>query len=289
MTPSSGSQPRPVLPSEVRDTLEQALQSGSLEVPMLPSTVIELMEACSDESIGAALVSTMIERDQALASNVLRMANSAAYAPKNPIGSLQDAVSRLGITTIRDITTSLAVKGRVFSVPGYQTKARRMWMHAAAAAVYAKEIAKQIGRDEDSAFLCGLLHDVGEPVVIQVLADEVAKKTNQPIPTQVMDATVSEFHELVGAKMAREWGFPDWVVETISHHHDASQAEGFRGKVMLACLSDEFSRWALDEEATADDFPTELDVLEDLSLLGKDIIALLGQRGQVLNVVEAFL
>ncbi len=279
----------PALPTPIRRMLERAIQGDSLELPLLPDTAMQVMEACNDDGTDASSLSKVMERDQSLASHVLRIANSAAYAPKEPIASLQQAVSRLGIGAICEIAVSIAVKGRVFRVPGYQVQIREMWMHSAAAGVYSKEIARQLDRDVESAFMCGLLHDVGKPIVMQTLIDEVGTHTDKPIPPSVMEAAIVEFHELVGAMMARQWALPEWIVEAISHHHEYDEAGEYRGKVMITNLSDELCHWALGDNTREEDFPAELPVIEDLDLAGAELISLLEKRGRVLEVVEAFL
>lgn len=289
MAPTSLRPTAHALPRPVRRMLERAVEGESLELPLLPQTAMQIMEACQDEGASAAALGEILQRDQSLASHVLRVANSAAYAPKEPIVSLTQAVSRLGIQTICEIAVSVAVKGRVFRVPGYQVKIRELWMHSAAAGVYAKEIARAVGRDQDSAFLCGLLHDVGKPVVMQTLIDEVKLQTDRPIPPRVMDGAVAEFHELVGAMMIRSWGFPDWLVAAVGHHHEYTEVENFRSRVMIAHLTDELSYWALAEDTEEQDFPVELPVIEDLDLSASEIIGLLEKRDRVLEVVEAFL
>ena len=279
----------PALPPPIRRLLERAFQGDSLELPLLPDTAMMVMEACNDETSDAGKLSDVLGRDQALASHVLRVSNSAAYAPKEPIVSLRQAVSRLGVGTICEIAISIAVKGRVFRVPGHQVQVRELWIHSAAAGVYAKEIARQVGGDVESAFMCGLLHDVGKPIVMQTLIDEVRSRTENPIPPQVMDAATSEFHELVGSMMARRWGLPEWIVESISHHHEYTEAKEFAGKVMITALANELCYWALNDDCNEKDFPAEHPVVRDLNLTGSDVMALLEKRGRVLEVVEAFL
>ncbi|MEW6071017.1 MAG: HDOD domain-containing protein [Planctomycetota bacterium] len=288
MPPSLTRPTLPALPPPLRRLLERAIDAESMELPVLPDTAMHVMQACNDESADAGRLSDILGRDQSLASHVLRIANSAAYAPKEPIVSLRQAVSRLGVASIGEIAISIAVKGRVFQVPGHQLAVRELWMHSAAAGIYAKEIARQVQGDQESAFLCGLLHDVGKPMVLLKLIDEVRARTDQPIPSLVFEAALAEFHAEVGAVMARRWGLPEWIVQAILHHHDYRQATEFAGKVMITSLADELCHWALDEDAGPASFPAELPVIQDLDLTDRDIAALLDRRGRVLAVVEAF-
>ena len=173
--------PTPELPDKLRDLFEQYVAAGRLELPFLPTTATQVLGACNEGSCDARELSELIQTDQSLAGHVLRIANSAAYAPLEPIVSLQQATSRLGMQTMCEIALAVSMKGRVFKVPGYQTKVRAMWVHSAMAGCYAKEIARKIRHNVEGAFLCGLLHDVGKPVVMQGFLDILKDMTTEKV------------------------------------------------------------------------------------------------------------
>lgn len=289
MTPESTHSEPVQLPTPLRRLLEEALSSDQLDLPLLPSTAAEVMGVCNEEQCDARQLSELLQRDPSLAGHVLRVANSAAYAPKEPIVSLQQAVSRLGVTTICEIAIAVSLKGRVFHVPGYHVRIREMWMHAAAAAVYAKEVARRLRRNVEGAFLCGLLHDVGKPIVMQAFLDIVRERTSRSIPPVIMESAMDEFHQEVGARMVAAWSLSPWMAEAVRHHHDYALAGEHRDEAMVTCLADELSHWALNEELGPDDFPAELPVVRDLGFYATDLVALLEARGAALEVTEAFL
>jgi putative nucleotidyltransferase with HDIG domain len=281
--------PGPALPAPLRALLERRFADEGLELPLLPDTAAQVLSLCNEETCDARSLAALIERDQSLAGHVLRVSNSAAWAPKEPIVSLQQAVSRLGTSNLCEIAIAVSLEGRVFRVPGHQVRIREMWMHSAAAAVYAKEVARRLRRNVESAFLCGLLHDVGKPIVLQVLLDSVRTKTDAPVPAPLLEAAMDEFHAEVGARMALRWSLPAWAARAIAGHHDYASQEEHREEAMVAHLADLLSHWALDSKLREDDFERELPVLDDLGLYEEDLDALLEKRGGVLEVAEAFL
>ena len=268
--------------------LQQRIDSN-LELPLQSQTTAEVLALSTSESCDAQGLSDLIQRDQSLAGHVLGIANSAAYAPVEPIVSLQQAVSRLGVDVITEIALAISLKGKVFDVPGYDSLIRDMWIHAAASAVYAKEIARLMRTNVEGAFMCALLHDVGRPLVLQNLVDLVRSQTDQAIPIKIIEAAMNEFHECVGDRMVSHWELPSWMANVVAHHHDYAAAGDDREAAMIVSLADSLATWALDEELGGDQFDSSMEVLEELNLYSDELRILTDLREQILEGAEAFL
>lgn len=279
----------PLLPAKVRVLLEQRLAGDDMELPVLSDTAMQVLAMADEEDCDARTLADVLQRDQALASHVLRVSNSAAYAPKEPIVSLQQAISRMGFPTVREIAISVAVRSKVFDVPGHRVRVRELWMHSAATAIFCREVARQQRANVEAGFLCGLLHDVGKPMIAQVLSDEARKHTDRPIPAPILEAAMDAFHVELGSRMVRHWKLPPWVVSAIENHHDIRSKSEHVELARLTSLADELSHWALMEGQTKEDFPAELPVIRALGIYADDVVKLLDMRGPVLEVVEAFL
>jgi putative nucleotidyltransferase with HDIG domain len=276
------------LPQPVRLLLEARLQ-GELDLPFLPDTAAQVLSLCNDETCEPRKLSELIQRDPSLAGHVLRVANSAAYAPTEPIHSLPQAVSRLGFDIICEISVAVSLRGRVFEVPGFQTRVRAMWMHSAAAAVYAKEVARFLRRNVEGAFLCGLLHDVGKPIVLQELVDLSRERTSKPVPAGICEAAMDEFHERIGGQMVRLWKLAPWMAEVVLHHHDPDAASEHADEMRIVRLADLLAHWALDDGLELAELQGETRLLADLNLYPEDLAKLCEARTRVIDVAEAFL
>ena len=90
------------LPEELHDRLRQALAG---ELPLLSTTALEVLSACADEDCAATDLTSILEHDPSLSGNVMRVVNSAAFAPTEPVASLQRAIASPGIRAVRDIAT----------------------------------------------------------------------------------------------------------------------------------------------------------------------------------------
>lgn len=286
MLPSSSTQ---ALPLQVRRLLERRMNSAEFELPFLPDTTAEVLALCNDEGCEVKELAGTMQRDQSLAAHVIRLANSAAYAPKEPIVSLQQTISRLGLGTIREIAIAVSLKARVFDVPGHLTRIRRMWMHSAACGVYAREVARLVRHNVEGAFMCGLLHDVGKPIVMQTLIDVARQRTERPVPAAMLDAAMSEYHTRLGGRLAVHWNMPEWVVEAVRCHHDYAMARVYHMEAMITYLADRLAHWALDDSLSEEDFASEDPVVDDLGIYADDLVRLFHHRDTAIEVAESFL
>lgn len=277
------------LPQTVRRLLDAKLEGADFELPFLPTTSSEVLSTVQEEDCDARSLTEIVQRDQTLAAHVLRISNSAAYAPQEPIVSLRQAISRLGLSVIAEIAIAVSLRGRVFEVPGHQVMVRQMWMHSAAAAVYAREIARIVRHNVEGAYMCGLLHDVGKPLVMQALIDVAKTRTERPVPAGIFEAAMQAYHAPLGARLAEHWGLSDWVVEAVAYHHDWGAASVFAKEAMITRLADLLAHWALDERLDESEFEAEDPVVEELGLYGDDLEGLFQLRNQVIDTAETFL
>ena len=109
--------PSPSPLETVRAHLWDLVQAGTIELPLLPGVVAEILYLTSDDDSEASRIVALVHQDSALAGHVLRIANSPAYMARTPIVTLQQAITRLGMATLRDITLASSLQCGVFRVP----------------------------------------------------------------------------------------------------------------------------------------------------------------------------
>ncbi len=273
--------------TELRTRLLKRIDEGALDLPMLPGTALEVVNLCSDASCDAQQLADLIERDFALAGHVLRISNSAAYAPNEPIVSLPQAVSRLGFSAMCGIAIGVAVRGKAFQVKGHEEMLRKLWRHSATAGAWAKEVARLRRRNVEGAFLCGLLHDIGKPIVLQTAIDLTRQADVSATPKDLMNL-MDEFHARVGSEMLTKWNMPDWMAAAVEHHHDYEAAGEFQEEAATACLGDLLSHWSLDPCDEGHEDILNLPALAVLGLYADELEPLFARTEQVAAVSEAF-
>jgi len=197
----------------VHGLLEQRLGAGTLELPLLPEIAIRVMRLASAEFTSAGQLTEIIHADPALTMYVLRVAASAARRPSGAIVSLHHAVTWLGFEEVANIAFTLALQGKMLNVPGQNQKARRLWRHALASGLWARELAARLDRDAGMSYLCGLLHTVGKPATLRA-AHDLARGVSAKLSGEAYDRLIETFFRQVGVDLIRTWGLPEVVAAT---------------------------------------------------------------------------
>lgn len=207
---------------EIRDTLLTHAQKLG-EVPLLPTVAREVMMLLSTPSVGMGRVAQTVKQDPAMAANLLRMANSAAFAAHGPVTSIRDALVRIGIEGTRRLLYQTST-ARILAVKARPDLTARLQVRSGAVAHAAARIATHHGSDAETTFLAGLLHDVGWAVGYGLLA-RLQSSLPAELATDEVRAqrTVDALHTEIGATLARSWNLPPSAVDAIAGHHQPAE------------------------------------------------------------------
>lgn len=272
------------------------LAAGKIDLPLLPQVASQVLMLAGNANTDAAQLSALIHRDPALAGQVLRIANSPAYLPRMPIVSLQQAVARLGLNTVTEIALVASMQSGTFRVPGFEADLKRLWRHAIASAAFAKEIARIRRSNVEAAFLCGLLHAVGKPALLQTIADARKNLAAARPSTELGDlvsirALVSvlleELHTAVGLRIAELWALPRLVVGAIATYLRYQETPGFTQEAVITCLADRLATDLTEPGRFDADSLRDHPVFGHLNLYPDDISALLAKRSRVAEIVDS--
>ena len=276
----------PQLRQSFEQALEERIESGTVQLPLLPRVATQVLSLVNDPDSDAAKFAALIHQDQALAAHVLRIANSPAYMPRVPIVSLQHAVSMLGISLLSEIAFTVSLKAGTFQAPGFEKDLELMWWHAVASGAYSKEVAKLKRNNLESAYICGLLHAVGKPIVLNTCV-KLAKELNVPLDPPAVQTLVAGYHVRYGLLVAEKWGLPAQVRETIAHYQQYDQAQAFKQEVMTATVADRFATFILGLEEMSVDVLYDHPAYADLNLYPKDLAALVSAQDMVKKIVNS--
>jgi putative nucleotidyltransferase with HDIG domain len=235
------------VPKAVLDELNWRVAQGKVDLPLLPGVAMEVTNLAAQENADARAIAELLRKDQAMAAHVLRVVASPVYSGRTQIVSLQQAVSRLGVQKIREISLAIAFRVGVFKLKGFEAEVTAMFQHSVGAALFAQEIARTTRRNVEDAFMCGLLHDVGRPVILQALVQILAEQKLR-LPAAVVIAATGELHHEVGGSLADSWGLPEAVEMSIRHHHDPTPPDLQINSVRITALADEMARYTLEPE-----------------------------------------
>jgi HD-like signal output (HDOD) protein len=208
----------------VHGLLERCLASDELAVPLLPEVAIRVVRAGPKGSTNAQQLGDIINADPALTMYVLRIAASAAKRPVNPIVSLPHAIAWLGFDEVANIAFTLVLQGKLLDVKGQQHKARRLWRHSLASALWSRQLAHMLAQETGMCYLCGLLHNVGKVVTLGAV-HELAQRAGKKLASEEYDRLIETFHRHIGARVITAWALPSPVL-TVTSQWEAYASAG---------------------------------------------------------------
>ncbi len=201
------------------------------DLPVLPSVVIQVNRALEKESASTDELGEIIEKDSALTTKLLRLANSSYYGLSYQVDTVKRAISVLGFNTVRNLAVTISVDKIFRGDMDGSFDVRGLWKHSLGCALSSKLL---LGSKDpvlrEEAFVCGIIHDIGKVVIAQNMPDamhEVIKKISgdngmnqSSAEREIMGFT----HADVGALVAEKWHFPEKFSRTIKFHHHPGQS-----------------------------------------------------------------
>lgn len=196
------------------------------KLPTLPVVVNQLNQLIASNRSSMAQIAAVIARDQAIASRVIRLVNSAFYGLQGRVTSIQQAITLLGLNTVKNLVTGVAVV-KTFEDSGKTSlfDRQKFWMHTFACAVLSREIArKRRCAEPEDYFMSGLLHDIGILVLDQFFNPQfltiinTCSKDNTNY-TDTERNIIGTTHCEVGEYLSKKWHIPDILSLSIKYHH----------------------------------------------------------------------
>lgn len=206
----------PSVASVLRDVRESRRQMPSLSP--LGSQVNQFFHS-PPENIDEVVA--LLSQDAAVCGGVLSAANATRYAANRPLRTVREAVIRLGTKRACGFAHELLLR-EAFTLDSeaWGAISEAMWKSGAVCADGARGIARLLGRPHpDEAHLGGVLHNVGELVIIRLLAEEDALK--DPSPDQITEfaAQIRRHHEAAGQMLLASWNVQAQMVRLAGRHH----------------------------------------------------------------------
>ena len=202
---------------EVIERIGGRIASGRFGFPLLPTSAIAALAVANRPTAEVRHLVAVIERDPLLTAEMLRIANSAMYSMKFPATSLQQAVMRIGLRSVRSALYSAAMKSDLTQGSALAVYAEEAWRQSQSMARIAKAIGASFGFEPEQAHVIGLLQDLGKLALLTVLQGET-RATDEVSPALVRHV-FREFHEQAGRVMAEAWKLPKDLTDVIACHH----------------------------------------------------------------------
>lgn len=219
------------MPEQGQEMMQKILESARA-LPPMPQVIARANQVLSDDNAGFSDIAKVFESDQAMATRVLRLANSAYYGVRVPVNSVHQASALLGFKTLFEIIVvvgSSKMMGK--KLEGYGIEAKEAWKHSLLTALGAKAIAGANNPDlADDAFMAGLLHDSGMLILDPYVAKEKKRfekiLENGDTIEQAETAIFGFSHGQLASEYLKEWKLTASQTHAIEFHHQPSLSEG---------------------------------------------------------------
>ena len=256
------------------------------ELPVLPEVSAQLLKLTSHVDCDPREIVHLFKRDQSLTGHLLKIANSARYSAGQPVVSIQQAVARLGIIRVREIVVLISAQSTVFNAATFKDDVKRSFEISVATAGFAQETARVKRLSVEDAFLCGLLHDIGRPVLLQSLHNYRQSNSSGNSDQQIRDVADAVRIEM-SCRLIRSWELPPHLANTVRLQEAPFMSdESLRqqaGVLNLAILLGE-SALRQDDEFC---FETAQPMVECLNLYPEDLTVVLAQRESIVELVRS--
>jgi len=130
----------------LQDIFIKAVSSDKLQLPAFPAVAMKLQRALHDRNTRIADLEAMIIGDQALSSQILRVANSSFYKGLQKITTIQKAIVRLGVRQVAMLTMAVSQRSLyLVRNPRLGQYMEKLWQHAFASGLGAQWLAQRCG------------------------------------------------------------------------------------------------------------------------------------------------
>lgn len=212
------------------DPALRALISRTASLPSTPAIYSEIIRVLRSPEASAQQIGSILAGDMGMTAKILQLVNSAFFGLRRYITSPEDAVMFLGVETIKALALSVSAFSafNASKCPGFSIE--NLQRRSTAVGSLARDIAKsqEVSKQFlDDTFVAGLLHDVGQLVLVSnhpekyalvVSAVASGDRTVAAAEREIFGTT----HAEVGSYLLWLWGLPDPVVEAVAFHHNPS-------------------------------------------------------------------
>jgi len=218
--------------------------AGDIDLCSPPAIFMRITQALDNENNNANDIAKIIQQDPSLSARMLKVVNSAFFGFPATIKSIDHAITILGSSEIRLLVLTTSVVEQFSNMPKSQLNMDTFWAHSLETALFAKHLASEHPKKRllSSAFVSGLLHDIGRLVLYSKAPDlaRAADLLSQSGQVSEIDAEISTFgfsHADIGGALLALWQIPESIQFSASFHHQPESASNHLEETLLIHLA----------------------------------------------------
>jgi HD-like signal output (HDOD) protein len=207
------------------------------ELLSVPKTAVRVKRLVDDDCSDANSISAVVQTDPGLAAHILRIANSAIFRFPRKIDKLTRAIQVIGTSAVYDYALVFSLSNAFSKEESKFVDVDKFWEQSVSCAILARHLGLLKGiKDADGLFVNGLLHNIGELVVLKLtpdLAKDCARFDKEISPKECQYDVLGFTYAEVSAALVQQWMLPDSIVTTIAmQHHNYKAAKSLEVRIM---------------------------------------------------------
>jgi HD-like signal output (HDOD) protein len=204
-----------------------ATERGQGELPAFPTVATQLIDLLEQPNADLRDIESLITRDQAIASDVLRTANSALFGSTMPVQSIRQAALRLGFRETAQVAMVAAYRA-LFDVEhraeldAFPRLWRGLWHESLVCAYGGRLLARELKHGApERVFLGAMFRNVGNLLVLKVVSRGLVRGRLKAAPSEAeLSEVMGVLHANLGSSYLRSCAMPDGVSAIAARHHD---------------------------------------------------------------------
>ncbi|MES9936376.1 MAG: HDOD domain-containing protein [Sedimenticola sp.] len=273
-------------PAEFEERLQRAIEDEQISLPTLPEVALRIREAVDREDSSADEIAELVATDAALSARLLQVANSPLYRGREPIDSIQMAITRLGITLVRSLVISLAMK-QIFQATSdaIDSRLRSSWKNSVQVAAISRVLSQVLPQlDPNQAMLAGLIHNIGT-LPILMFAESYSELMDDE---EQLDRLIDSLSPKISGQILEGWNFPEPLIQVAKYcqqlDYDNGDSADYVDVVLVARLQ------TLDPELSDPENWSSVPAFRKVGLEPEvEVISMEGAAEEIQEVEEIFL
>ena len=204
--------------------LEQLKLGGQLPSPR--GVALAILEISRRENATLAEIARVVSTDPALSSRLIKLANAASHISR-PVVSVQEAVVRQGMSTVRQLALGFSLVDQYREGACKAFDYQRYWSHSLLMALTMQALGARVHvAAQDEVFVLGLLAQVGRLALATVYPKDygevlLAHHANPEQPLATLErAKLETDHMELGVAMMMDWGVPRVFTAPVAHYEN---------------------------------------------------------------------
>jgi HD-like signal output (HDOD) protein len=224
-------------------SLIRRLLAGGVRIPAQPRVLTELRQLMQRQERDVRRLARVINQDPGLAAMLFRLVGGGAYRQHPKFASVEQILQVIGVEQTFNLVQAIALAG-AGDIRSNRAVYEAFWARSQAVGQLAMLIADErvavCNIFPDQAYLAGIFHDCGVPLLMQrfpsYCADMKLGIAGRWIDLAAEDRKYNADHCVVGYLVARHWRLPGFICNAIRYHHLIREPGLEEARTMAAIL-----------------------------------------------------